>query len=253
MNIKPAEISKVIPLFFFTSAFICLGLYWVLPNLVSIEIPFFYGYIITFYPTFVLMFFLAFLLYKNEGNGLNIQEIKIRFRLEKLNRKDMIYVFCLFIASFATYFLLSFSSKALAQIALFAPPEYFPPEINPLKDKTDFLLFMGFPMLNNWLMIILYFFGWFFNIFGEEFLWRGYLLPKMELKWGKAAWVINGSLWAIWHIFWKWNLIVIMPSAFLIPLIAQKTKKTWIGIIVHGTMNAIPLIYLVLGVMGIIK
>ena len=110
---------------------------------------------------------------------------------------------------------------------------------------------MDYPMKGNWWMPACYILGWFFNIFGEELLWRGYLLPRMELRWGGKAWIVNGALWALWHCFWKWNLLVIAPTAFLIPLAAQKTKKTWIGILVHGTMNLIPGLMLVLGAAGI--
>jgi membrane protease YdiL (CAAX protease family) len=51
---------------------------------------------------------------------------------------------------------------------------------------------------------------WFFGLFvvfavfnsllGEEFLFRGVLLPKMEAVFGRWSWVASGVLHALWHV-----------------------------------------------------
>jgi membrane protease YdiL (CAAX protease family) len=33
----------------------------------------------------------------------------------------------------------------------------------------------------------------FFNIFGEELLWHGYLLPRNEVRFGRTAWLVNSA------------------------------------------------------------
>ena len=117
-------------------------------------------------------------------------------------------------------------------------------EINPLKAAIP-NTFMGTEVHGQWGYAIGYFVGWFFNIFGEELLWRGYLLPRQQLQYGKWTWLIHGLLWTGWHFFWKWNLLSILPIALAIPFVAQKTGNSWIEIIAHGLLNFIPFVALV--------
>lgn len=62
---------------------------------------------------------------------------------------------------------------------------------------------------------------------------------------GEKTWLIQGFLWSLCHCFWKWNLLIIAPSAFYFLLLLKKYLDR---IIVHGTMNFIPVIVLILGV-----
>lgn len=248
-NIKPIGLFKTMLLFFFTSLLIVLGLYYIIPKLIFQGLPFFTSYLITFYIPFVLLFLLSLVFLYIENKEISIKLIINRFRLQKFNKKQLVPSALLLVLCVVSYLGLSFTSSILAKIPLLSPPDFFPAEINPLKEMNPGL-FMSYPMKGNWWMVIFYFIGWFFNIFGEEFLWRGYLLPRMELKWGRKAWIVQGILWWLWHIFWKWNIIILLPTVFLIPLFAQKYKNTWIGIIVHGIMNFIPLIVLIIGVIG---
>ncbi len=253
MRIKPIGIFQTIILFLLTSMLVYLGLYFIIPLLLKSGFSFLISYYITFYPTFILMFILTFIFLKIDGYRLQYNVLTERLRLKKLTKKDLWITLLLFIICISTYFLLSYSSSMLANISIFSPPDFFPSEINPLKDKLNNGTFMNYPLFGNWWIPLAYFFGWLFNILGEELLWRGYLMPRMELKWKKNAWIVNGVLWWFWHFFWKWNLVILLPTNLLIPLVVQKRKNTLIGIIVHGAMNFIPVIYLILGVVGIIK
>lgn len=110
--------------------------------------------------------------------------------------------------------------------------------------------FMGFSLKGNWWIAPVYFSALLFNIFGEEFWWRGYIMPRQELVFGKWTWVVHGLLWAFFHIFWKWNLIILLPLCLTHSYIIYKRKNTWIGIITHLTFNSIPLIALIVGIIG---
>lgn len=252
-DIKIIKFYKVSLLFISTSVLIYVGLYFVIPVLLKSGLQFLPSYFITFYPTFFIMLILTFIFLKQDGYKFKIQVIAERLRLKKLTRTDIWITIILFIVCIGSYFALSFTGSILSKIPFFSPPDFFPSEINPLKLKLNNGLFMDYQMIGNWWMPCVYFICWLFNIFGEELLWRGYLLPRMELTWGKNAWIINGIFWCLWHFFWKWNLLIILPTNLLIPYVVQKRRNTWIGIIVHGTMNFIPIIYLILGVIGIIK
>jgi membrane protease YdiL (CAAX protease family) len=89
----------------------------------------------------------------------------------------------------------------------------------------------------------------FFNIVGEELMWRGYLLPRQRAAIGRYAWVLNGLLWAIFHVGIGWRIaIVLLPIEFIVPYVVQKRQNTWLGIIIHGLYNGSGFVMVALGV-----
>lgn len=89
----------------------------------------------------------------------------------------------------------------------------------------------------------------FFNIAGEELLWRGYLLPRQAEAVGSRAWVLNGILWAIFHAAIGWRIAVILiPIEFVVPYVVQKRQNTWLGLIIHGLYNGSGFILVALGI-----
>ena len=86
------------------------------------------------------------------------------------------------------------------------------------------------------------------NILGEELLWRGYVLPRQELVFGKSAWLVNAILWLLYH--WSINLpamVLILPTTLVVPWIVQRRQNTWVGILIHGIFNAMGFIMTVTG------
>ena len=99
---------------------------------------------------------------------------------------------------------------------------------------------------------------WFFGLFvvfsvfntilGEEFLFRGVLLPKMEGVFGKWSWVASGVLHAFWHVHQPWVILeTAIGSAFLYTFPSWRFRSTWMGVIVHSVQNVF-FGFLVLGV-----
>lgn len=86
------------------------------------------------------------------------------------------------------------------------------------------------------------------NIVGEELLWRGYMLPRQGLVFGKWAWLVNAILWLLYH--WSINLptmVLILPTTLIVPWIVQRRQNTWVGILIHGIFNAMGFILTVTG------
>jgi uncharacterized protein len=75
------------------------------------------------------------------------------------------------------------------------------------------------------------------TVLGEELLFRGFLLPRMNGAFGRGDWLANGVLFALYHLHEPWE----MPSAFLDTFIyAYPTKRyrsAWIGIAVHSASS----------------
>jgi membrane protease YdiL (CAAX protease family) len=243
-GLTPLPLWKSILLFATTSAAIYLGIYHFIPILEEQGLTFLSSYLICFYPTFVILFLLAIVLYVLEGNPVSWSVFKSRYRLYPIKGKTWIWVTCLFTFGVAASLGLSFTARWLASFPLFKPPVFLPSEINPLKAAIPDT-FMATSVHGRWGYAAAYFLGWLFNIFGEELLWRGFMLPRQEVSYGKWAWLVHGILWTGWHFYWKWNLISLLPITLGLPFVVQKTKNTTVAIIAHGAANLIPLIGLV--------
>jgi hypothetical protein len=69
---------------------------------------------------------------------------------------------------------------------------------------------------------------------GEEFLFRGVLLPKMEGVFGKYDWVANAVLFGLYHLHKPWMVLSILISALAISWPARRFRSNWMAIVVHG-------------------
>jgi membrane protease YdiL (CAAX protease family) len=77
------------------------------------------------------------------------------------------------------------------------------------------------------------------NILGEELCWRGYVLPRQEAAWGRAAWLGNGIPWCLFHWSLGWPILVmLLPITLLLPWIVQRRRNTSVGIVIHAVFNA---------------
>lgn len=100
--------------------------------------------------------------------------------------------------------------------------------------------FMSFEPLSDgryWLLLV-WIPYWILNILGEEFLWRGVMLPRQEIAFGKYTWIIHGFGWGLFHVAFGWQLLItLIPLIFIQSYIVQRTKNSLVGVIMHGGLN----------------
>ena len=90
-------------------------------------------------------------------------------------------------------------------------------------------------LVGAWDFLLLFVAMAFFNIFGEEFLFRGVLLPKMGGTFGKWDWVANGVLMGAYHWHQPWGMAgAILASTLLFALPARLFRSSWMAIIAHS-------------------
>jgi len=78
------------------------------------------------------------------------------------------------------------------------------------------------------------------TVLGEEFLFRGLLLPRMRDAFGKWDWVANGVLFAVYHLHQPWDIpINIVDGAFLMAYPSKRFQSAWMGIIVHSAQSVV--------------
>jgi membrane protease YdiL (CAAX protease family) len=89
---------------------------------------------------------------------------------------------------------------------------------------------------------------WPINILGEELVWRGVSLPRMEARLGERAWLLNAVLWGAFHTaFGPGNLLVLLPTLVAIPWIAQRRRNTWLAVLMHAGLSGPGFVALALG------
>jgi len=89
-------------------------------------------------------------------------------------------------------------------------------------------------------------FGWYglilvmfiFNtVLGEELLFRGYLLPRMNGAFGRRDWVANGVLFAGYHLHVPWAIPGTLLEMFTTAYPSKRYRSAWIGIAVHSAQT----------------
>jgi membrane protease YdiL (CAAX protease family) len=88
-----------------------------------------------------------------------------------------------------------------------------------------------------WFFALFVIFAVFNTILGEEFLFRGVLLPKMEGVFGRWSWVANGILFGLYHVHQPWVIPNAVFTGFLYTFPAYRYRSTWMSIIVHSSQS----------------
>ncbi len=90
--------------------------------------------------------------------------------------------------------------------------------------------------------------GWFaiiavlavFNtVLGEELLFRGYLLPRMNGVFGRGDWIANGVLFATYHLHMPWAIPAALLDMFAISYPSKRYRSALIGIAVHSAQSVV--------------
>jgi uncharacterized protein len=94
--------------------------------------------------------------------------------------------------------------------------------------------------------------GWFaltvvlqvFNsVLGEELLFRGLLLPRMNGVFGRADWAANGVLFAGYHLHVPWAIPAALLDTFLLSYPTKRYRSAWIGIAVHSAQSVFIIVF----------
>jgi len=74
----------------------------------------------------------------------------------------------------------------------------------------------------------------FTNFLGEEFLFRGVLLPKMARVFGKWDWVANGVLFGFYHLHMPWTILANIVFGWVVAFAGKRFHSNWFPIILHN-------------------
>jgi membrane protease YdiL (CAAX protease family) len=190
---------------------------------------------ITGYFLFIPLFACAWILARAEGNT-GMRAVLSALHVRPFVKNDWKYAlnglllaFVLSGAIFALWLLLHemFGVRPLATTPWFM-------EMRPFSGSEKWLLLAWLPMF-------------FFNIAGEEMLWRGAVQARLQTRY---AWPLCSALWLLFHLpFGLDLLIMLVPVIVIIPYAFHKTRNTLVGIFIHGMFNGPMFIAVALGVL----
>src|ERR671916_1613467 len=84
------------------------------------------------------------------------------------------------------------------------------------------------------------------TVLGEELLFRGFLLPRMNAAFGRGDWVANGVLFTGYHLHVPWGMPATLLDMFFIAYPTKRFRSAWIGIAVHSAQSVVLAILLLM-------
>ena len=251
-KLKPLGWAGSLAAFIWVALMLFLAHYWFIPKFLKASgQPYLVGYLIAWVGTMAVISCASLVMFHREGREWTWSAFACRYRLAQMPLQDWAWTILVILVAAGIYALLQPTTLWLGASRFLAPHPAVPADLGPggtanLNSGTLF----GMELKGQWWVVIVYFLGWILNIFGEEFWYRGWMLPRQELAFGRVAWLINGVIFTFQHTFQPWNYLAILPGALFAVFIAQHRRNTWITIIQHGLMNLILLLFVIQGVLG---
>jgi membrane protease YdiL (CAAX protease family) len=115
----------------------------------------------------------------------------------------------------------------------------------PHPDNRNLGLFLGSDagqsfLSGNWAWFGLLLVLWVYNtVLGEELLFRGFLLPRMNGAFGRGDWAANGVLFATYHLHMPWAIPVNLLNMFIVSYPTKRYRSAWVGIAVHSAQSVV--------------
>ena len=194
-------------------------------------------------------------LLRREGYPLRIRALRERIRWSwPKGWKAWTLAVIVFILGMSLSMAMGPVNRALASVPGFVPPDWWGAASNPTIRVTGAAdVFPDINLGGNYLFVLLYFFiGLVFNIFGEEIYYRGYLLPRMRKVFGKWDWVANGILFTLKHIYQRWMFPGILVGGLGFAFAAGPLGSLPLAMVYHWVGNFLfNLIFLFMAALGV--
>lgn len=251
-ELKPLGLGGSLLFFGIPAAALAICFHWLRPVLENLGLFPFYAYLISLGIPLVLALIASFVALKLEGYPISRQSVIERFRVKKMDWKTWLWSILIFLMAGGITSVLSGVSMSLIKQGIIPIPNNLPAFMDPTSGVNGLEAMdqaVG-GLAGNFLPAISLFIILVFNIVGEEFWWRGVVLPRQELAFGKWAWLIHGLMWNLFHVFKWWDLLGLLPVTLLLSYYCSRKKNTSPGILIHSLYNGIGLIPMILGALA---
>ena len=250
-NIRPMDLKTSLLYFGIPAIIMAFCYYFLIPIVERLGISkynsFFTGHIL--FMSFLIV--VAILALKLEGID-TIEQLKIRTRFVNFKLRYVAIAGIVFIIMSFFYGFFDAITQNLLKDGVISIPSFVPILGNPTitLDTSMLTYVVGAPLKGNWGIIAIFLVSLILNIVGEELWWRGYILPRQEVQFGKYTWILHGFLWTFFHAFKYWDLLGLLPVCLIISYMAQKQKNNWTVFMAHLIFNGLMIFILITPVLG---
>ncbi|MDX1689183.1 MAG: CPBP family intramembrane glutamic endopeptidase [Candidatus Promineifilaceae bacterium] len=188
------------------------------------------------------------------ADGSKLREaLRIRMRFPRLSLKAIFLGVGVYAAMVVAGGVAGVVGRALVEAQLIPLPDSVPLLLDPRAaiNAATLTKFAGGRLAGNWAIIVLFAVQIFFNVAGEELWWRGYVLPRQELVFGRRTWLVHGLLWWGFHAFKWWDLVTVLPLALILSYAAQRSRNNWVPTMAHLLANSLLALLMLAGVLGL--
>jgi len=216
--VKPMKLWQSLLFFLLPGLFGVFAFYVLFPILMRLGMPEEFAYGTQMISVFLLLFIATIIGLRREGWSLSWATVRERLRIKRMDstawKWTLIFLFLSLLSAFLLNLLAAFVYEKIG--------------FWPLPDAD-------IPLTNIPFMLIVLV----INVLTEELWWRGYILPRQELEHGKLAWIVNGILWSLFHIFKWWAVPFMLLRQWMLPFVVQRTRNTTPGILIHFISNGL--------------
>lgn len=215
--VKPLRLWQSLVFFLVPGLYGVFAFYVLFPVLVRVGMPEEFAYGTQMISVFLLLLLATIIGLRREGWSLSWATARDRLRIKRMDSTAWKWTLIFLFLSLLSGYLLNLLGLLVYQKIGFWPPD------------------ADIPLTNIPFMILVLV----INIIAEELWWRGYILPRQELEHGKLAFLVNGVLWSLFHMFKWWAVPLMLLRTWMEPLVVQRTKNTTPAIFMHFISNGI--------------
>ena len=192
------------------------GFYLLMPALIQRGVLPYYAYSLGLGLPLLTMLVASMVAYRLEGHPFTWSALLARFNYRPLSTRDLLIVAGIFAVEMALYLVMT--------------------------------------RLTGWLNWFLFFFSVLLlgiNLVGEEFWWRGLILPRQQLAFADRTLLVHALLWTLFHGFKYWDLLNLLPLWLGLTFAVLYLNNSSAGLVMHFISNGVGLLPILLGVLGI--
>lgn len=252
MELRPLSNWQTAVAFGLPTVVMIFSFHWFMPWLQTLGLTPFESIVVSHtVPMALLLTAAVVMFHRVEGYPVTWRGFRQRLRYPAFTWRAVLQGMGLFLLLLVGYGLFNAASQLLITQGWLLVPQNLVALLDPRVTLSTAVLdnMVGGQISGNWGVILLYFVMLCFNVVGEELWWRGYLLPRQEVRYGRFAWVWHGLLWTAFHIFKWWDLIGLLPVCLAIAYVSQRTKNNWPAFMAHFLFNGLGLLGVVTAVL----